>query len=371
MGRDIPAAMLVLIGEQTIPNAIPVRQYPGVIKTVEMIYSKVTEDAASHLARWLAKQGVKVVPRPKLMPATEVHSFEAQFRLAQTILQDYRTGEVLVNITGGTKIMSLAASEAARGRYPTVYVDTENDHLWWIQPGGPRKEKLQARFAVKDFFLLHGQPWRPTLPPSPGEQEVARVLAANFGDLEPLLRFLKNRSLNAAFQRSGSPLEDSFLQKCQQAGLLSREDSRWRMASASFFHQNHWHECLAYAACRDAGADDVQWRVPVTGTDTDLDVAATSGALMVICSCKSGQFKNSHLDELNAQARHVGGAFCKKAIILTEAVPFQRHTDRRAVRQARARLEDRARTLHVQPFYWTDYPDLSGKLKALLSAARG
>jgi len=70
--------MLVLVGEQRIPNAIPVRQFPNSIKKVEMVYSKFTEPAATHLKAWLNAQGVEVSKRPELMPINEVNDFNVQ-----------------------------------------------------------------------------------------------------------------------------------------------------------------------------------------------------------------------------------------------------------------------------------------------------
>jgi len=271
--------------------------------------------------------------------------------------------------------MSLAAAEVARDFCPTVYVDTESDSFWWVHPT-PRKEPLQASFTVEDFFKLHGQPWHPASPPSPAEQIVALALAANFKGLESLLRYLKKRADGDVFTpRSPSSMEMVFLKKCEDATLIEQTTGQgsslsWNMKKARFFRQNDWLECLAFAACQEAGFDDVQWKIPVSGTETDLDVAATRGPLMLICSCKSGKFNNSHLDELDAQARLVGGLFCKKAVVLTEAIAFRRRRDRHAVKQARAALESRAKTLRIQPFYWTDYADLGRKMKALLSTGR-
>jgi hypothetical protein len=272
--------------------------------------------------------------------------------------------------------MSLAAAEVARDFCPTVYVDTEGESFWWVHPT-PRKELIKVSFTVEDFFMLHGQRWNPTPPPSPAEQSVARTLAADFERLFPLLRYLQKQADGQSFtRRSLSTVELNFLKKCYKAGLLvittgnSSVTSSWRMNRSRFFSQNDWLECLAFAACIDAGFDDVQWKIDVSGTETDLDVAATRGPLMLVCSCKSGSFKNSHLDELDAQARLIGGIFCKKAILLTEAIAFSRRQDKHAITQARAKLESRAKTLRIQPFYWTDYSDLGQKMKTLLSTGR-
>ena len=374
----IPSTMLVLVGEQRIPNAIPVRQFPSSIKRVEMIYSRFTEQAANHLKSWLNQQSVEVVDRTELMPTNQVNDFNVQRSIVKTILSDYKCDQVFVNLTGGTKIMSLAAAEVARGFCPTVYVDTEGDSIWWVHPEA-RKETLKAQFTVEDFFRLHGQSWKAPPLPSLEEQAVVRALAANFEKLEPLLQYLKRQIDGKAFaRRSLSGIEEQFLRNCEAATLLARSDSHtgpsewvsWRMGRGRFFKQNDWLEALAFAACKDAGFDDVQWKLPVSGTDTDIDIAATRGPLMLICSCKSGGFKNSHLDELEAQARLIGGLFCKKSILLTEAIAFSRRRERHAVEQARLALEGRAKALRIKPFYWADYVDLGQKMSKLLSTGQ-
>jgi hypothetical protein len=371
---EMPSAMLVLGGEQRIPNAIPIKQFPGSIKRVEMIYSRFTQSAAAHLCAWLIGQGVQVVPRAT-MPVDRVNDFVVQRAVAQSILADYKSGEILVNLTGGTKIMSLASAEAAREAFSTIYVDTESESLWWVHPE-PRREALQVRFTVEDFLRLHGQDWAAPSPPSEQVQAVARTLATNFEALEPMVRYLKKQNEGRFFaRRSLSRIEGRFLESCDAAGLLEESSNhgkpsswrQWKMKRLRFFEKNEWLEALAFAACKDAGFEDVQWKIPVTGTETDIDVAATRGPLMLICSCKSGAFKNSHLDELDAQARLVGGLFCKKAIVLAEAIDFSRRHESGAVAQARKALESRAKALRIQPFYWEDYVDLGNKMRGYLS----
>ncbi|HKG23372.1 MAG TPA: hypothetical protein VKC34_15845, partial [Blastocatellia bacterium] len=268
--------------------------------------------------------------------------------------------------------------EIARECCSTVYVDTESDCLWWLHPT-PRKEPIDVKFTVEDFFRLHGQSWKSPSIPSTEQQAVARVLAASFESLEPLLEYLKKKSNGLSFTtRLTTQEEKRFMIACEQAGIIARAGSFepstvlsvWSMKNREFLKQNAWLEALAYVACKDAGFDDVQWRLKVEGTETDFDVAATRGPLMLVCSCKSGNFKNSHLDELQAQARLIGGSFCKKAVLLMEAVKFSKRADAMSVDRARADLEKRARVLDIRTFYWSDYKDLGPSMKTLMSAAR-
>ena len=59
----VPSTMLVLVGEQRIPNAIPVKQFGTSVKRVEMIYSRFTQRAANDLRAWLESQKVSVGSR--------------------------------------------------------------------------------------------------------------------------------------------------------------------------------------------------------------------------------------------------------------------------------------------------------------------
>src|SRR5207244_1416450 len=180
---------------------------------------------------------------------------------------------------------------------------------------------------------LHGQSG--TIPPPPLEEELtlSRFLAHEFEKWEPFLEYLKKLS-DGTF--SYEAYWEPFLKACEKAGIVRiLPNNSFTMRKSRFLKQNDWLEALAFAACRDAGCDDVQWKIPVTGITTDFDVVATYGAIMLVCSCKSGDFKNSHLDELDAQSRLVGGLFCRRAILLKEATEFSRRRNT-GVNQARA-----------------------------------
>lgn len=112
--------MISLIGEQPLPNLLPIRYEQP--KEVLLAYTKESEDVSKRLQ--------KVLERHTLIHLVEVRPFniEATGRL----LQDYIIGrgwkpeQLLFNLTGGTKTMSIAAYKLAEtGRSQFLYLQSE------------------------------------------------------------------------------------------------------------------------------------------------------------------------------------------------------------------------------------------------------
>ncbi|MCS7259674.1 MAG: DUF1887 family CARF protein [Anaerolineae bacterium] len=123
--------MVALVGEQPIPNLLPVRYLKP--EALVLVYTKLSEPVARRLQ--------------KLCAATEVYPLEIRdaYRVAeirnriQQVVAD-RT-DLIFNLTGGTKTMVLAAYELARqSRSPFLYFQTEG-------PRGRDQQSILYRYA--------------------------------------------------------------------------------------------------------------------------------------------------------------------------------------------------------------------------------
>jgi hypothetical protein len=114
--------MVALVGEQTIPNLLPMRYCKP--EAVVLVYTKQTESRARRLQTFLTETS-----------DTEVYPLEIQdaYRVAEIrhCLQEVLAGhpDLLFNLTGGTKTMAFAAYDLARqSRSPFLYFQTEGPH---------------------------------------------------------------------------------------------------------------------------------------------------------------------------------------------------------------------------------------------------
>lgn len=359
------SAALLLVGDQRIPNVLPILDSPG-LRTITLVHSQETRTAAAHLRSWLSAKGHAVSAHE----VVDAHDYGTVRGVLEKAIREVSAGRLLVNVTGGTKVMSFAALDLAReSGHVALYVDTQNGCIRELSPR-LASEALKAQLTVSDFFVLHGQTWHPTTPPPSGWLESARAIGRTFDEAAPLIVKLR-RTPALAFVADGPAITQDqrvLLDTWCRAGVLgyASPSRRWVDAGTGFFRFNEWLEALVYAAFCDAKAHDVQWRLKVTGTDTDFDVAATKGSVMTVCSCKSGDVKGSHLDELAMQARFVGGAFARKLVVRTEAVGWGSWTNGQAVRDARRAFDERARALGIETLYRESFPTLARKVGELL-----
>jgi hypothetical protein len=112
--------MISLIGEQPIPNLLPIRYQPP--EAVVLVHSDLTATAAQRLDP-LLPPGCQAVYCP--VSAFDIQAIQEQ--LADTCREHgWPASDLVFNLTGGTKAMALAAYVvAAEGRAPFLYLQSE------------------------------------------------------------------------------------------------------------------------------------------------------------------------------------------------------------------------------------------------------
>lgn len=112
--------IISLIGEQPIPNLLPLRYQPP--EKVVLVYTARTEAAAQRLER-LLPSGCEAIPCP-----TSPYDIRTARRALADLLdgRGWTASDLLFNLTGGTKAMALAAYQvAAQTRSPFLYLQSE------------------------------------------------------------------------------------------------------------------------------------------------------------------------------------------------------------------------------------------------------
>ncbi|MGH9890492.1 MAG: DUF1887 domain-containing protein [bacterium] len=150
--------MVSLIGEQPLPNLLPIRHEQP--KEVLLAYTRETEDVGKRLQ--------EVLERHAHIHLLEVRPFniEATGRL----LRDYIIGrgwkpeQLVFNLTGGTKAMSIAAYKLAEtGRSQFLYLQSEGaknllyryrfDKNGEIAPDG--EDDIPGVISLDDYLRIH------------------------------------------------------------------------------------------------------------------------------------------------------------------------------------------------------------------------
>ena len=158
-----PAKMICLIGEQPIPNLLPIRHYHP--QQIALIYSAKTKKIGANLAQMVS--GIPIsyyqIDESELLAPFDLITAQ---RLLQAWLQqqNWQSHELLFNVTGGTKPMSLAAARLAeRYQSPMIYLQSEGSKNWLykyeFQQGLltlTERAELGSLINIDDYYKVYG-----------------------------------------------------------------------------------------------------------------------------------------------------------------------------------------------------------------------
>ena len=277
----------------------------------------------------------------------------------------------IVNFTGGTKLMSVGAYQAAMSnKADSIYVDTE--HLQFIDGGTSSglPEILKGDFSFNSLSrslrvnsiavangsqrVTGGKDWRPYLPialhllANPDDERKCwesifgtNGLSMNGNELrtpEDWLR-LWNIPINIPESVGNLSCSCNMLERRSGGGyyLLSRLKGAIESLATdytfseysrainpvqfilSFFSGAWWEVAVANAVFESGLFQDIRWSVNVgakySGPDKEEDIVAVQGVQAVYISCKRGGQKArilGQLDEMNNRGKTIGGRFARQ-----------------------------------------------------------
>lgn len=323
-----------LVSAQAAANLLPALDPALKPQKIVLVVSAKMKQRAEYLRAVLKGNGIDV----DCLDLADEHDFaqteNALLELATTLEND----EVFLNITGGTKLMSLAAqSVATASSWPMFYVDADTDSVSW--PGkhaGPvahaLTEQLRLRHYLQSYgFTFDSKPDRPQT--SHPQQQVIETLLTQIGSLEQSLATLNwlaqgaedKRGLTARLddrQRDSRSL-DALLRHFSDAGVLTVEHETVRFADdcAREFVKGGWlelhvmqiiHRLSGELCIRDKAANlEV---IDSGGTKNELDVAFMARNRLFVIECKTARMDkpeapkaNDALFKLAENCRRIGG----------------------------------------------------------------
>ncbi len=288
--------LLSLVGEQPIPVLIPLwqkwanRSFSNGAETcpftsIQFAGSRSTMPVIANLEAVIRREpclaGLEIQP-PLLVDPYEIQSTRKQIQ--STLDRSISAGNTcVVNLSGGTKLMALAALQAARSSPPEkgipepvvcLYVNTEKNQLIFLDAAGEDtgNEEIRVEISIQQYLEAHGL--------HVSDNQAFNPHGANCQAIPP---------------KTGDVLE-------------SRVESLSRVSG--YF---------------DEVRRNVFIRKPVPdgkSVSNELDVVAISNGRLVVCSCKAGvNLKKEMLYELAALSRReVAGIYCGKVLALGQDV---------------------------------------------------
>jgi len=280
-------------------------------------------------------------------------------KLQQVIPQ---SDNVYINITGGTKLMAIAAFKVAQDRsIPSFYVDTANKRC--IQFGTSEPDFPIERLMVQDYIELIGAGiLNEKTDYFRDEHRLAKlcsIVIQNQDKWDTFSSYIHESArqypsstlrfevpLTITSKQNGHPITPDIPFMCQllQAGLLKYVNiSRNKLifeycdqqAKNMLFTRGEWLEYYVFQTLNKLDlCDDVCAGVNIVWDKSsmdsgqlvhnELDILATRSSVLYGISCKSGKEKkeiSQFLNEVEQYTRKLGGIFYKTALVV--ARPLQ------------------------------------------------
>ena len=148
---------LYLVSDQATPNLTPALDPTIAPKEVILLVSPDMRRRGVWLASVLKGRGIRV-SEWLIDDAWDLEHIQYEvLKLLEGRRAEVERKDIALNVTGGTKPMSLAAFDAFRAYgLPVFYLHPERDRLVWMHPSGQAPVELANRVRLDAFFEAHG-----------------------------------------------------------------------------------------------------------------------------------------------------------------------------------------------------------------------
>lgn len=301
---------LCLVSGQATPNLIPVMDQTIAPRRVVLAVSPDMQQRAKWLSAVMRRHGVQV----EVLSVPDAYDFNGCW----DVFSGWLTGqqvEVALNVTGGTKVMAMAAQDVFREmKLPVFYINVENDSVLRLDRG-EQSFTLPTKIKLREYLESHGYAVAGEVPrPDISAEQrdfVGRLafeserLGGALGRLNWLAQQAKNVLISPvldAKDRDSRSL-DELTGMFEQAGWLSILDNKLHFPSEASrqFVNGGWLEMLVYLSLAqlapEFGFADFAIGLTVLGPDgktkNELDAAFLRRNTLHLIECKTANLAAS------------------------------------------------------------------------------
>ncbi|MBT7442901.1 MAG: DUF1887 family protein [Methylococcales bacterium] len=314
-----------LVDDHAVANITPLVDPGFKPKKVVLVASASREKKALSLASVIKPRGVEVEVWP-IADAWDVsHIYERIWQL----LEKYHQADLALNVSGGTRPMSLAAYEVFRDhKKPIFYVHPELDKVVWMQPHENVGFDLADRIKIPEFLQAQGTAvltdgGRKGVPKA--VRELTQVLVdrvVNYSQPLATMNYLasvaeNHQTFSATLERQHTKNKTfmEVLSLFEAGNVLSVKGHKihFQGEGARFFANGGWLEDYVYGVIFGLRKDfpeiqDVRKSVEVTrkgergSTLNELDVVFLANNRLYVIECKTMRWKQSRQSKQGANA---------------------------------------------------------------------
>ena len=295
---------------------------------------------AAHLSAVLKECAIQA----QLLQLSNEHDFHQTENELLELAAQLEGNAVTLNITGGTKLMSVAAQSVAQASgWRMFYVDADTDRVIWLgkdqTPTQPLQEQLKLRHYLRSYgFEIATKPNRTQA--SSAQQQLTQSLVQQIGSLESSVSVLNALAQEAEARRSSSVVMADWQRDSRSLEVLLRyfEDAQTLTVKGDRIHfvdeaarsfvKGGWLELHAIQAVHQVtGAMEIRDKAmglevvdSTTQTRNELDIAFMARNRLFVIECKTARIDkpqgadraappkaNDTLFKLAENCRRIGG----------------------------------------------------------------
>ena len=331
---------ICLVSQQAAANLLPALDPALKPGKIILVVSKKMQPQAAHLSAVLKECAIQ----EQLLQLSNEHDFHQTENELLELAAQLEDNAVTLNITGGTKLMSVAAQSVAQASgWRMFYVDADTDRVIWLgkdqTPTQPLQEQLKLRHYLRSYgFEIATKPNRTQA--SSAQQQLTQSLVQQIGSLESSVSVLNALAQEAEARRSSSVVMADWQRDSRSLEVLLRyfEDAQTLTVKGDRIHfvdeaarsfvKGGWLELHAIQAVHQVtGAMEIRDKAmglevvdSTTQTRNELDIAFMARNRLFVIECKTARIDkpqgadraappkaNDTLFKLAENCRRIGG----------------------------------------------------------------
>ena len=343
---------ICLLSAQLLANYLPIKlEKPDLVFFVS---SAFTEKAGHtrQFEKMLKGLGINYVKASQLAPTDDFVQLREYFLNLIDEIEQLNASEITLNITGGTKLMAIAANEILKTKDTRViYTNTQADKIEIIKDDDSHSVQLPSLLTINEYLEAYGvspksynnqnQEWIDTVN---SRKALTKQLVTYFDKdkkflgtlnycVQQALEKIPNSTQNILIepQQKLSKLKATqceLLEKIESYGLIDFDKEQsciyFKDVKASEYLGGFWLEEYAYFTAIDAGIEEVhcgqaiQWDKT---TRNELDIILMHNNRLLIMECKTRNYdKNKEKDndtiyKLDSVAEDLKGLYGAKWLL--------------------------------------------------------
>lgn len=332
---------ICLVSGQPTPNLVPVFSRDTRPNEVVLLVSGDMKKQAGNLEAVFQRNKIKS-RREEVTDPYDIEAIHEQMeKLLKTFNAENPKRSVIVNLTGGTKPMAIAAQMACYyEEMPYLYMNIDSgDVLLHLPSEKYTRHQLQGDLKIQDYLEAHGYSM---------EEKDSSAGSGNGDENRQLLEMLvlyyskfksaigrlnglaheaeEKKTLSVALGGDVDPNMQALLDAFSKAGALTVKDGRVRFNNEKdrFFANGGWLEDAVFDVVKSLGFQDCKKNITVrskgNATENEIDVAFMTKNRLFLIECKTRRFTpekggQNDLNKLEVLSRQLGGLTAQKMLV--------------------------------------------------------